>query len=104
VRENVPSVPDGDAVQPIVALGARQYRIGHTRPVVVDEFEDNVLQTFLELRTMDQPTLEDLSGVHHAPKVLKRLREKYGGMFAAAITLPGGRGKGGSHVEITKPA
>jgi hypothetical protein len=84
----------------IIFLGNRQYRVGESTPVTVEENEDNVLQAFLKQSTMDEQTLVAKSGVDHARKVLGKLKTKYDAIMKRAIRLPGRRGNGGYYVAI----
>jgi hypothetical protein len=84
----------------IVSLDDRRYRVGDSRPVVVSDVEDTVLQAFADESPMDASRLIDKAGFDRAPRVLKSLREKYSGIFAPAITCPGRKGQGGYHVAI----
>ena len=70
----------------------------------VTESEDNVLQAFLEQPAMTKDELIARSGVDKAVDILRALRtkKKYGGVFAAAITIPGGRGQGGYRVQVVR--
>jgi hypothetical protein len=87
----------------IVSLGDRRCRVGDARPVVVSDVEDTVLQAFAEESPMDASRLIDRAGFDRAPRVLKALRGKYGGVFAPAIPCPGRKGQGGYHVAV-RPA
>jgi hypothetical protein len=87
----------------IIAMGRRQYRVGEHSPITVSQREDTILQAFLKpapLATMDYRTLCDRSGYEDAHRILKGLKTKYKGVFAPAIILPGGKGKGGYAVNI----
>jgi hypothetical protein len=85
----------------LVSLGAGQYTIGKHRPIAVTPTEDAVLQAFLDTPTMTDPTLKAKTKQADPGKVLRRLRTKYDGIFAPAITTPGGKSQGGYHVQIT---
>jgi hypothetical protein len=85
----------------IVFKGSRQYQIGEHPPNMVTCPEDAVLQPFLKPPAIDDPALRGLANAVSEPgKILRGLRRKYNGMFAPAIDLPGGKGKGGYHVRI----
>jgi hypothetical protein len=81
----------------------RQYGIGDCEPITLTESEHMVLYAFLAeppLPAMDQGELRRRS-VEHAPRVLKKLRTKYGGRFAPAIAQPPGKkASGGFSVRI----
>jgi hypothetical protein len=83
----------------ILSLGERQYRTESTDPITVTENEDRVLQAFLKRRTMNRDKLEN-TAFDDAPRVLRKMRTKYGARFAGAITCPGRRGAGGYQVKI----
>jgi hypothetical protein len=93
----------GDKRPKIIAHGSGCYSIAGSTPKRVDENEDYVLQTFLAVPALNLTDLEKQSGVSRPNDVLKRLRTKYGGIFAPAIHLPSGKGQGGYHVSI-RPA
>jgi hypothetical protein len=86
----------------IVYHGEREYSMGGNQPVALTETEHMVLQAFLvppARAALDKPTLCERS-VEHAPVVLRELKKKYNGRFAAAITTPGKKGAGGYRVRI----
>jgi hypothetical protein len=93
--------PREDSRRSIVLVNGRTYRIRSKSQCVTDR-EDCVLRAFLENGgALDQPRLIEKSGVGDAPRVLKRLCRRYGGIFKPAIRLPGGKkGAGGYHVNI----
>jgi hypothetical protein len=104
IRQQSPPTPRPQRIF-VVSLGARQYRIGKTRPLAVTPTEDAVLQAFLDTPAMNDPTLKAKTKQDDPGKVLRRLQTKYDGIFAPAIDTPGGKVKGGYHVRITsKPA
>jgi hypothetical protein len=80
----------------VYAVGKDQFR--------VTEQEDCVLQAFLEQSAMTKDELTSMSGIDKAVDILRELQKqtKYGGVFAAAITMPGGRGQGGYRVRVVK--
>ncbi len=84
----------------VIAMGNGCYRISDSRVFRVSEDEDAVLSAFLEFPAMEEKELNTNSGVGRARDVLCDLKRKYGGAFASAIHLPGGKGKGGYHVSI----
>jgi hypothetical protein len=84
----------------IFSLGNRQYRTMSTNPIFVTENENNVLQAFVGCGFLDEHLLRERSGVPHAPKILSRLRHKYGGILASAIHCPGRKAQGGYHVQV----
>jgi hypothetical protein len=96
----------GQESSTIVSLGDLAYQVGTRRPVTLTENEDNVLQAMLLApnHTLDKPALLSTSGVNGAPRVLKRLREKYGGIFGPAIRCPKKKGEGGYHADIRDAA
>ncbi|MCP4549676.1 MAG: hypothetical protein GY835_24740 [bacterium] len=86
----------------IVFLGDATYKIGRHKPVRVDTNEDYVLQAFIQTPVLNKPALVKTSGVENPGRELRRLCEKYDGIFTDAITLPGGKGKGGYRVNVTR--
>jgi hypothetical protein len=75
---------------------------GHTEYVVTDE-EDSVLTAFRdEGIAMDTDTLTDRSGVQNVSRTITRLRERYQGIFAAAVRSPvdGKKGGGGYYIRV----
>jgi hypothetical protein len=86
----------------IVFVKAGVYRIGDGEPIKVEESDDDVLRAFLDTPAMNRPQLTEHFGDGNAPRVLKRLTKKYGGVFARHIRLPGKRGQGGYHVNIRR--
>jgi hypothetical protein len=104
LQRAAPSATPAPQATVILALGNRQYRIGTTPPLTVSEREDTVLQAFLRptpLAAMDSPMLAQRCGYADGRAILARLREKYNGVLANAIELPGGKSKGGYRVRIT---
>jgi hypothetical protein len=101
----VPASPDADT---IISHGEGRYSVGGSDPVTVTASENLVLQAFINRGTLNGSALKRLTGTPNydnddAPKVLRKLRTKYGKRFAPAITLPGSKGKGGYQVRI-RPA
>lgn len=95
----------GEAVRDsnmLISLGNCLYDDFSKTPVLVDDTEDNVLQSFLDLPAMSESTLIEKSGVQHASKVLKRLAMKYDGRLARFISLPGKKCAGGYSVRILR--
>jgi hypothetical protein len=94
--------------QAIAWLGGRMYQVGTHLAVTLEQNEHDVLQALLNApgNVLDKPALVRISGYDDAPRVLKRLREKYGSRFAGAIQCPGARGRGGyrAHVVSLKDA
>jgi hypothetical protein len=89
----------------LVSHGTRQYAIGKHDAIAVTRTEDVVLQAFLVTPAMTDPTLKAKTNEDDPGKILRRLRKKYKGIFAAAITTPGKKSNGGYRVRITsKPA
>jgi hypothetical protein len=86
----------------IYGEGQRSYRVGSSRPVCVTEEEDSILQAFSGYPTMGTPELTAKSKLKHADpsRVLRGLRQKYDGLFAAAIRCPGKKGRGGYHAVV----
>ena len=85
----------------IIFRGGGAYAIG-TQVVRVTESEDCVLQAFLEKPAMAKDQLIARAGFDKAVDVLRALLTKYDGVFAEAITMPGGRGRGGYRVQVAK--
>jgi hypothetical protein len=104
-----PATDTGADAPCILWHGGRQYSIGDYGPVVLTETEHMVLEAFLgdgrKLRPVTALDKDELCNrsVDHAPKVLKALCLKYDGRFGQAITLPGGKGRGGYAVRV-RPA
>jgi hypothetical protein len=84
----------------ILAMGDGMYCIPGTDPIVVNASEDYVLQAFIGRPALTESALSKASGVERPRDVIKRLRAKYGGMFAEAIVPPGGKGKGGFRATV----
>ena len=80
-------------------LGARRCQVGAEPEFMIDERESYVLQALVELRVADKAALIKKSGVKTAPRVLKRICEKYA-QLATYIVLPGKRGSGGYRTTI----
>jgi hypothetical protein len=83
----------------IIDLGNRIYSIGG-REKQVTQREDDVLQAFTDAPALSQKDLIASAGFDRAPRVLQKLRERYDGMFAPAITLPRRKGAGGYVVNV----
>jgi hypothetical protein len=82
---------------------SRAYSIGTHQAVAVSEREHAVLQAFLSVApALDGGSLSRACnlGSEDAVGVLAALRTKYEGIFEPAITIPGGKGKGGYRVRI----
>jgi hypothetical protein len=84
----------------IIWFGDRRFGIGLADPVIVTAREAAVLGAFLEETPLDKSTLEAKSRYAEAVRILRELRDGYGGIFSCAIVFPGARGKGGYHVRI----
>src|SRR5262249_13402648 len=69
----------------ILSLGERCYQIGAHRPVVVSDAFDEILQAFLRQPAMDERQLSQCSDLEDAVKILRKLAEWNGGLFAPAI-------------------
>jgi hypothetical protein len=82
--------------------GDQRYQVGR-RKVEVTGREDNVLQAFLDWPRLGKKRLEDRSGEDDPVTVLRRLRKKYDGLFAAVISLPGKKCRGGYSADV-RPA
>jgi hypothetical protein len=104
--EPAPWRPDPPAARDeIISLGKLddgRYGIGDADPVTVTDIEDSVLQAFLSAPSMSAPQLVTKISDDRAPRVLGRLRKKYGGIFAPAIRCPGKKGQGGYSVRIRR--
>jgi hypothetical protein len=94
--------PESPFEDHIVSLGNTCYRIGNHRAVSLLQPEDNVLQAFLETPVMTTAALIEVSGERRAAEILRRLKQKHGGMFASAIELPGKKSRGGYAVKIRR--
>lgn len=85
-------------------LGGRAYRVGNHPAVVVTEREDWFLQELMGapggVLTMDGFAANAAVNVSDVPAIAAKLRKKYGKVFAAAIVLPGGRGRGGYRANV----
>jgi hypothetical protein len=87
----------------IVSLGDRAYQIGSHSPQLVSEREENVLVAFLDTkRPLDLNQLSKATGLdpEMAGRVIRRLCEKYQGMFQPAIRRPGKKGQGGYWIAV----
>jgi serine/threonine protein kinase len=98
--EEVPSASEQDKSTTIVYLKEKAYSIGSSDPITVTDSEHAILQEFIAVPSMDDELLKSKAGNDRAPRILRDLKGKYGGAFATAIRLPGGKGKGGYHVSI----
>lgn len=85
----------------IIHLGQKLYKISRSEPIVVTDVEDAVLQAFIKNPGMDNAQLVEKSGYPNAANILRAFVKKHNGIFAPAIRLPGGKGKGGYSVAIT---
>lgn len=86
-----------------VLLGDRKYQVNDGAPFVLQEGEDFVLRSLIDLGgAADKPTLVRQTGKDDAPRVLRRIRAKYSSL-APFIVLPGRKGKGGYQTEIGRP-
>jgi hypothetical protein len=98
-----PAAPPPGRPSPLIrCFGNRNYQLGDTPPVCVTDAEDNVFQAarLLHGRAFDEEQLKATAGGDDPARVLRRLCHSYGGRFAAAIHLPGRKGKGGYRVDI----
>jgi hypothetical protein len=59
----------------------------------------NVIEALVELRAAPKDELIRRSGVDDAPRVLRRIREKFP-VLKPYLTMPGGPGKGGYRTTI----
>lgn len=84
----------------IISMGDGCYRIGNREPFKVTDKEDAILQSFIGRPALSGPDLQNRSGYDRGREVLKALQVKYGGLFAEAIKLPGGKTGGGYRVSI----
>lgn len=86
----------------ILYHGNKQYSITGSDPFAVTDVEHFVLEAFINKKTsaLSKSDLENASGVSDAVRYLRRLKKKYDGIFAPAIHLPGGKGRGGYRVTI----
>lgn len=104
LRSKVSPLGSRDGLKTIYYLGGTTYRVEGHDPVVVTDREHFVLQAFLEDGTgaVSSRRLSELTRLEQTDviKILKGLRKKYGGMFAAAISLPGGKGRGGYRARV----
>jgi hypothetical protein len=83
--------------------GDGAYSRDQANPFIVTPEEHNVLETFLESgRAMETRDIAHESGVKNVSRVIRGLREKYGGQFAEAIRTPpeGKKGKGGYFIRV----
>jgi hypothetical protein len=88
----------------IVFQGKGVYVVGRNQFRVTEQ-EDCVLQAFLEQPAMTKDELTAISGTEKAVDILRALRTtKYDGAFTGAISMPGGRGRGGYRVQVVRAA
>jgi hypothetical protein len=82
--------------------GQGGYRVGASEPVCVSKEEDMILQAFSAYPTMDTAKLKAKSKMRDADvsRVVRGLREKYGGLFKPAIRCPVKKGQGGYHAVV----
>jgi hypothetical protein len=73
---------------------------GAAFPLRVSDSEDLLLLVFVRRPACDLAELQDHSGLPHAARVLGRFAKKYKGAFAPAVSLPGGKGRGGYSVRV----
>ena len=95
---------DRPTADTIVYLGQRTYRIGDATAVEVTDGEHAVLQAFLDCPALSEADLARKTNDEAAGRLLRALctPQKYGGVFARAITPPGRRGQGGYRVRIRR--
>lgn len=100
----LPSSPSPTQQVFIIDLGRNVYSTSEShQPVMVTPLEDLVLQAFIKQPAMDSKDLiRFAAGSRTAPRVLAELTTKYGGIFAPAIRLPGGKGRGGYRVNVRR--
>lgn len=94
--------PTNSSANAISSLGNRVYQAPDGDPVTLTEKEDSVLQAFIDIKSMNHPTLVKESNYDDAAKVLKKLAKDYP-QFAPFIHCPGGKGRGGYRVLVTNP-
>lgn len=94
--------PQKNLSDTMISHGDKAYSIGDYGPITLTDPEDDTLQPFLEKPSMSKDDLCSSSGNPNAPRILKALKTRYDKRFKAAISLPGGKGKGGYAVRIRK--
>lgn len=82
----------------IMFLGGGRYQAGD-EIIALDGNQASVLQALVELRAATKDDLVRKSGVEDAPRVLRTIRKKHP-QLAPAITLPGGKGRGGYRTTV----
>lgn len=92
------------ASRQIVHHGGRSFSIGTHESVDVTEPQKSVLLSFVGRVTQSIADIKHHSHVPWPNRELNALRKKYGGIFADAIHLPGGKGKGGYRVAVVSIA
>jgi hypothetical protein len=105
LRAITPSYGRGAAL--ITYLGERRYQVGGEFRVV-DEVDDFILRAFIGKGALSKKQLGARSGCdpEAAVRALRSLAgtktrpAKYAGIFSRAITMPGGRGRGGYRVNV----
>jgi hypothetical protein len=89
------------ALAPISHHGGRSYSVEGAPPVCVSVEEDMLLTAFeTQQRALNRAELEGVHGISNAPRAVKRLRARYGRMFANAIRQPGKKGRGGYFARV----
>ncbi|MBS0265426.1 MAG: hypothetical protein JSS02_26055 [Planctomycetes bacterium] len=96
-----PETPD---VPRIIHHSDNIFSIANHPQTALSDNEANVLITFVDRPTQTLTQLTRYSGVDDAARILTALKKRYDGIFAPAIHLPGGKGKGGYRVAITSVA
>lgn len=81
-------------------LGDGRYQVGDDAPLKLQESENHVLASLIDLGgSASKPELVLQTGKDDAPRVLRSIKEKYR-RLAKFIFLPGGKGKGGYRTTI----
>jgi HEAT repeat protein len=100
------SLSPGSVIRPSIVtmaryLGDGRCQVGADPEFRIEEKEAYVLEAIVELRAADKKSLIERSGVADAPRILKRIREKYL-KLAPHIVCPGRRGRGGYSTTIVR--
>lgn len=81
---------------PIWRHGERRYSVQKGDPFLVTPTDDKILSLFADnLVPMSREDIEVACHFENAPRAIKNLDERYGGMFKPGIRRPGTKARGG---------
>lgn len=94
--------PEKEPASKAFYLGDRRYRVDNNPPLILQESEDHVLRSLIELGGAgSKGDIERQSGKSDGPRILKRVREKYPEL-SQFINLPGKKGNAGYRTSIQR--